>query len=164
MGAERSDRIEKHLVALGTAEGISFNLFDGRISSSLPAHRLLHYTLTESTPNMQTAVANELFSALFEQGKDIGEIQVLVEAAMAAGLDEHETKAHLESGQGEEEVRRENEEVRALGINSVPNFRFTVGDELQVLDGAKDTGEIFELLISMKQNSLAQESARQEST
>jgi predicted DsbA family dithiol-disulfide isomerase len=167
MGASRAAQNEKHLIALAAAEGLTFDFMNGRVGSSMRGHRLLHYTLakgsgggsdrdssdgSDAAAKKQTAVAEALFSAMFEQGKDIGDVQVLVEAAKAAGVEGlEEVRMYLETGEGEEEVRRENVEVREMGVNSVPNFRFSVGDREEVLDGAKDVGEFFEMLISMKE-------------
>ncbi len=61
-----------------------------------------------------------LFRAYFQEGRDIGDAAVLAEVASAAGLEG--AAAFLASGEGEAEVRAEDEGFRRLGITGVPSF------------------------------------------
>lgn len=88
-----------------------------RIPNTLRAHRLARYA---SAAGVVDKVAESLFKANFTEGKDIGDMDVLLEIAADAGLDVDETRAYLESGEGQEEVLAEEHMVREMGVQGVP--------------------------------------------
>ena len=65
-----------------------------------------------------------LFQAYFFRGQDIGDTEVLVDAAAEAGLDPAEARAFLESEALEAELQNEDRQARGLGIDGVPCFIF----------------------------------------
>lgn len=147
MGEQRGTKALEHMMSVGNAEGITFNFKAGRIGSSLLAHRLLYYVGKTGTPETQTLMAETLFYALFEEAKDITNIEVLVHAAASIGQDAAEIKAWLESNEGKGEVKKESERIKSSGVKGVPNYVF--GET--TLDGAIDTSEFFELFIGLKE-------------
>ncbi len=114
--AEAHARLE----ALGQAEGIAF-AFEaiGRSPNTLDAHRLIrHATVRGRAGEMVEA----LFSAYFEQGRDIGDHAVLAELAGAAGLDPAAVATYLATTDDTDAVREEIRMVRELGVQGVPFF------------------------------------------
>jgi predicted DsbA family dithiol-disulfide isomerase len=146
------------MVSIGAAEGISFRFTGGVIGSSIPAHRLLHWTLQHYGPEAQSKLAEALFHALFEEERDISQVDVLVDV-MAGSVkevrgEEGEVRAFLEGNQGEEEVRRADRDIRESGVKGVPRFEIggdSIDGEREVLDGAVDTGEFFETILKIKE-------------
>jgi predicted DsbA family dithiol-disulfide isomerase len=63
-----------------------------------------------------------LFHAFFEEGRDIGEIKVLLEIAESAGLKREPLYRALEEGRETEEVLRDQELARNLRISAVPTM------------------------------------------
>ena len=63
-----------------------------------------------------------LFKAYFEDGLDIGNLDILIECAVRAGLDRTTTTRFLESDEGRQEVVASDVYARRLGINGVPCF------------------------------------------
>ncbi len=85
--SDRIFEIHQQLIELGKEAGIEFDFEAIEISpNTLDAHRLIRWA-SQAKPNVQDAVVGILFSYYFEQGKNIGDHQVLLEAAEEAGMD-----------------------------------------------------------------------------
>ena len=108
---ERSRELDARVVAEGRSEGIAF-AFERieRTPNTAAAHRLI--ALAED----QNTVVSALFRAYFEEGKDIGDPQVLDEIASGCGVRGWPERAP--------DVSALEEEVRAMGITAVPTFIF----------------------------------------
>lgn len=79
-----------------------------------------------------TIVAGALFSAYFEQGRDIGDVSVLADIAGENGLVCESVTAFLAGDEGAHEVRAAQQTARDSGVQSVPQF--DIGGE--VVSGA----------------------------
>ena len=108
---ERSRELDARVIAEGRSEGIAF-AFERieRTPNTAAAHRLI--ALAED----QNTVVSALFRAYFEEGKDIGDPQVLDEIASGCGVRGWPERAP--------DVSALEEEVRAMGITAVPTFIF----------------------------------------
>lgn len=92
---------------------------DSRIWNTFDCHRLLHWA---GEAGRQREMNQALFAAHFSAGRDMGDHQVLAEAAFAAGLDAIEAAALLASDRYASEVRGEEAYWRREGISAVPTF------------------------------------------
>ncbi|QLG29359.1 DsbA family oxidoreductase [Halorarum halophilum] len=63
-----------------------------------------------------------VFEALWQDGRDIGEVDVLVELAEEAGVEGDEIRSALEDETLREEVRERFTEARQRGVTGVPTF------------------------------------------
>ncbi|HEV7255689.1 MAG TPA: DsbA family oxidoreductase [Mesorhizobium sp.] len=120
--AERLAAAHERLNELGAREGIDFHF--ERISRSpntIDAHRLIRWASAHGTP-AQNDLAAELFSRYFEQGQDIGDANVLADAAIAAGLPDENWRARLLSDEDRETVREEAVNFSRMGVTGVPCF------------------------------------------
>jgi predicted DsbA family dithiol-disulfide isomerase len=117
-----SDRLDARVAEAGRAAGLEFR-FDriGWTPNTFDAHRLIWLA---GEKGVQDAVVEALFQAYFHEGRNIGEMAVLVEAAQAAGLDGGKVGKLLAGGAGSAETREELERARDLGIDSVPTIVF----------------------------------------
>ena len=98
--------------------GFTMTMAEGsRIYNTFDAHRLLHWAEQQGH---QAALKHRLFEAYFTDGKDPSNHDVLVEAAVAAGLDGEAARAVLQSGRYAEEVRAAETLWQSRGISSVP--------------------------------------------
>jgi predicted DsbA family dithiol-disulfide isomerase len=118
----RLEEIHDRLRALGAEEGIAF-AFDKieRSPNTLDAHRLIRWA---SATGAQDVVVDKLFSLYFEQGRDIGDRQLLIETARDAGMDYEAVEKLLADGSGENDVREEIAQAQSLGVTGVPFFIF----------------------------------------
>jgi predicted DsbA family dithiol-disulfide isomerase len=92
-----------------------------RVYNTFDAHRLLFWAGIEG---QQAPLKMALLQAYHSHGKDPSNHDVLVEAAQSVGLDAEQARQVLESGKYAAEVREEEQEYMALGIQSVPAIIF----------------------------------------
>jgi len=102
--------------------GVGFSFGQGmrrRVYNTFDAHRLLHWAgLVDG--DKQRALKHALFKAYFTDGLNPGDHAVLVQAAVASGLDADEARAVLESNDFHDAVREAQQFFHQQGISSVP--------------------------------------------
>ena len=119
-GAERAATLDRDMTLLGGQEGIRF-AFDRieRTPNTRAAHCLIAHA---SRQGRGQAMVEALFTAYFEDARDIGREDVLTDVAARAGLDERAVRAAL----GDEALRASvvdlEQEAARLGIAGVPFF------------------------------------------
>lgn len=91
------------------------------VYNTFDAHRLLYWA---GIKGKQLPLKLALLQAYHSQGKDPSSHDVLVEAAQSAGLDAAEARQVLQDGKYADEVRAEEQEYTAMGIQSVPAIIF----------------------------------------
>ena len=116
--AEQSAASRAMIRSRGAEVGFTFNMSEeSRIYNTFDAHRLLHWA---GTIGGQQELKFALFRANFTDGANVSDHRVLVEAAVAAGLDGNQAREVLASGRYAEEVRNAELEWTSRGIRSVP--------------------------------------------
>ncbi|WP_294621552.1 DsbA family oxidoreductase [uncultured Roseovarius sp.] len=100
--------------------GLDIN-FEGiaRTPNTLDAHRLIHWAGIE---DRQMAMAVALFKAYFEQGRDIGDRDVLADLADGLEMDAAVVRRLLDSDADEQAILERDKQFREMGITSVPTF------------------------------------------
>jgi len=83
------------------------------------AHRLIHWAGIEGR---QTAVVAAMFRAYFMQGRDIGDIDILIEIAEECAMDPEATRRLLQSDSDRKSLHEREAQSREMGVNSVPTF------------------------------------------
>lgn len=108
------------LTRLGAAEEISFR-FDliERVPNTRPAHRLMKLAETQGR---QSSLADALYHAFFSEGRDIGEREVLLSIASAAGLGSDAAAECLDDERIDRIVLAEEAQARKAGVTGVPDF------------------------------------------
>jgi predicted DsbA family dithiol-disulfide isomerase len=119
-GEDRARRLYASISEIGRAEGVSFR-FDRirRTPSSIDAHRLVRWAARFGRAD---EMVEALFAAHFADGRDIGDLGVLVAIAHSCGLEPLPTSRYLTSDEGVEHVHGDNLRAHRLGINGVPCF------------------------------------------
>jgi len=116
----QSKQARAQLIQVGEEVGFEFNYSDDtRMVNTFKAHQLLHYARIEGK---EEQLKLRLFSAFFSEGKNINDIDVLIEEANVVGLDIEKAKNVLASGQYADVVRAEENRWMQMGIQSVPTF------------------------------------------
>lgn len=145
------DDIHKQLTQLGEENGIVFD-FEAitRAPNTLDAHRLIHWA-AQAGPDTQDRIVGALFSLYFEQGQDIGDHEVLVEAASAADMEAAAVERLLQSDADKAVIREEIDTANRIGVRGVPCFiidrKYAVmgAQSAEVLaDAIRQTAEGFE--------------------
>ena len=120
-GRENIEPILEHLAVEGKAAGIDLN-FDSirHVPNTLPAHQVMHVAETLGADTIQ--LADELMSAFFAEGRNIGERNVLIDVAHGVGIPARETRRALASDEARQIVVAQEAQVRASGLNAAPGF------------------------------------------
>lgn len=115
---ERSAATREMIRSRAAAVGFEMRTSEqSRIYNTFDAHRLLHWAALEGR---QKEMKHALFEAYFTEGKDPSDREVLVAAAVKAGLDADRADEVLSSGRYAAEVREAEELWRSRGIEGVP--------------------------------------------
>ncbi|KIL85035.1 hypothetical protein FAVG1_11908 [Fusarium avenaceum] len=152
-GRERLPRMQEQLLDMGMRDGIKFSL-ESTVGNTRDAHRLIQLAKTKKGTEMEqvsTKLVLEMMRLYFEQSGDITSLKDLGLAAERAGIHSGEAIAWLVNGGGEDEVCREVEEARRMGIRGVPWYEFT---GRLVVDGAVEESVFLEHIILAKKNAL----------
>lgn len=104
---------------MGEAVGLTFNFEQiGRAPNTLLSHRLIAL----APDDKRRAVIDTVYSAYFEFGRDIGDLDVLVDIAATCGLDAGETRRRLLSDEATDQVEADMDFAHRAGITGVPFF------------------------------------------
>ncbi|MBZ9740565.1 MULTISPECIES: DsbA family oxidoreductase [unclassified Mesorhizobium] len=152
---ERIREIHARIEPLGEAEGISFAFDAIKVApNTLDAHRLIRWA-GAAGEDVQNRLVRRLFQLNFEEGANIGDHTVLVEAAREAGMDASVVATLLPSDADVEAVGTEIATASRMGITGVPCFLLegkyavmgaqdvdTLADAIRQVAAAKARGEL----------------------
>lgn len=134
---QRGDAIR----TLGKKENIAFDFGSiARTPNTTDSHRLIRWA---GTAGVQGTVVEALFSAYFEEGRDIGDSMVLEWLAARAGMDSDLVRELLAGDADIELIDREDALARRMGIQGVPTFIF--GNKY-LLSGAQEPETILRVI------------------
>ena len=111
----------RQLTEQGEKEGINFR-FDriARVPNTIDAHRLMH--LAEAEGIDTNDLADRLFRAFFEDGKDISNAAVLTTIGVETGLDASDIRATFDNDDTRRIVLAQEAQMRQNGVESLPGF------------------------------------------
>ncbi|ADV12994.1 MULTISPECIES: DsbA family oxidoreductase [Mesorhizobium] len=152
---ERIREIHDRIEPLGEAEDISFAFDAIKVApNTLDAHRLIRWAGAAGEA-IQNRLVRRLFQLNFEEGANIGDHAVLVEAAREAGMDASVVASLLPTEADVEAVRTEIATASRMGISGVPCFLLedkyavmgaqdadTLADAIRQVAAAKARGEL----------------------
>lgn len=90
-------------------------------ANTLAAHRLIHWAQQRGDA---AGLVEGLFKAQFEQGKNVGDPEVLAQVAAANSHDPASVLVYLNSDEDAATVQQMERESRSWGVSSVPTFVF----------------------------------------
>lgn len=124
-GAEDVDALRARIPSRIRSEAQEVGLeFDFAAMEYVPNTRLAHRVLDSAgtQPNVQHELAEVLFRYYFCDGRHVGDPEVLVEAAVEAGMDEQSVRNLLAGDDGVAELDRQLARGIELGVSGVPCF------------------------------------------
>lgn len=145
-GAAQLRPMLQRVTDAGAAVGVTFD-FDnvGRMPNTVLAHRVTALLAEEG----QAAWVEACMKAYFEDGKDIAQLDVLVELAREElGVDADELRKLLEAGEGADSVVQDQQAAQNIGISGVPFF---ILDNKYALSGAYPAKQFLEAFQKIKQ-------------
>jgi predicted DsbA family dithiol-disulfide isomerase len=119
-GDERLKTIHDPLIKAGKEDGVPYH-FDKitRTPNTMDAHRLLRWAMVEGK---QPDIAEALFMAYWNEGRDVGDHQVLADIAEAHGMNREEILKSLASDQDKKQVLAETTQAQKMGVTGVPTY------------------------------------------
>ena len=119
-GEEGERQMRENIKAAAAGTNIVFHFDKIRVTpNTLNAHRLLRWA---ASTGQQHQIAEALFSAHFEQGRNIGDIAVLLDIAGQFGMDTELLSTLFASDRDIEATRDDDAKARDLGVHGVPAF------------------------------------------
>ncbi len=115
----KAEEMIQQMTSTAASEGLELHFDRLWPSNTFDAHRLLHLA---SARGVQEKVNERLLRGSMTEGRAVGEPEVLVRLAVDAGLDEQETRTVLASDVYGDDVRADEAEAQAIGIDGVPFF------------------------------------------
>jgi predicted DsbA family dithiol-disulfide isomerase len=103
----------------GDDAGVDLRFDLARPGNTFDAHRLLHLA---GDRGVQGRLKERLMAATFTEGQPIGDRDTLVRLAAEAGIDEEEARGALAGDAYADDVRADERQARAFGIDAVPFF------------------------------------------
>lgn len=131
----------------GERAGLTFNFEDiTHAPNTLLSHRLIALVPESHTERVMDAI----YAAYFEQGRNIGDIEVLVAIADEQDLDPDDIRAQLDGDAAEADVLADAQRGQQIGISGVPFF---IIDERLAFNGAQPPETILRVLQQAAQTS-----------
>ena len=140
---ERAAAIIDNVTEIAAAEGLDFHLDTAVRANTRDAHRLLWYAEHHGPAGTQGDLKERLLSAYFTRGLHVGDTNVLVAEAVAAGLDADDVRHLLDSDDGRAEVEEQLAFAAEAGITAVPTY---VIDGRWSIPGAQDPDVFVQVL------------------
>ena len=114
----RANGSEERLKSMAAQYGMDFASTE-RIYNTRLAHEATEYAREKGKA---LEFHHAVFQKVYAQGRDIGRWEVLREAALEAGLDADDMQAAVESGRYIEEVKKQVQFARQIGVTGVPTY------------------------------------------
>lgn len=101
--------------------GIDFNLNNSVVANSFNAHKLMH---AAKKINKQNEAKELLFEAHFTDGKNIDDLNVLIEIGQRIGFEADDLEAQLKDTTLDKSVAEDQIQAIEIGVTGVPFFVF----------------------------------------
>lgn len=134
---EQIEAMNQRIVQQGQQFGLDFQMDQIKVANTIKAHLLLHEAHEQG---LQWACKMRLLKAYFTEGKNIDDIQVLLELAQEVGLKTDHLDLAILGGKHSRAFTQDLQEAQELGLRGVPYFIF---DRKIAIHGAREL-EAFE--------------------
>ncbi|MFB4351495.1 DsbA family protein [Microbacterium sp. CR_7] len=119
MPREQVEQMLSHVTGVAENAGLQYRFDLLQHTNTVKAHELLHFAKAN---DLQHEMEERLMSAYFTEGKHVGRVDDLVELAVEVGLDADQAREALESSRHLQDVRQDQAQAQAYGIQGVPFF------------------------------------------
>jgi predicted DsbA family dithiol-disulfide isomerase len=117
MTVERARQLNDQMTQTAAGEGLDFHFERIRGGNTFDAHRLLHHATTQGK---QLELKERLLLATFTEGEPVADRAALARLAKEVGIDDADEV--LASDRYADDVRADEQQAAAYGINGVPFF------------------------------------------
>jgi predicted DsbA family dithiol-disulfide isomerase len=119
--AAEGKQMNDSMTSIAKEVGLEYNFDKAIINNTLDAHRLLHLAKTKG---LQNEMKERLFKAYYNEGKNIGDLETLIQLGREVGLPTDEIAATLQADTYKEEVLLDQYAAQQVGARGVPFFVF----------------------------------------
>lgn len=119
MAPAQVEQMLAQVTGIAADEGLRYDFDEVKHTNTVLAHQALHHAKAHGR---QAALKERLLSAYFEQGRDLGQVDVLVGLGTDVGLDGQVLRRDLEQGTYVDAVRADEAQAASYGINGVPFY------------------------------------------
>lgn len=130
---EETRQLHQHIAQQAQLQGLDFQFEKSKITSTIPAHRLLQWAKTQQKGS---EMEERLFYAFFTEGKLVSDKNVLADLAAEVGLNKEAAIQMLATDAFLQEVQQDLYEAQQFQIRGVPFFIF---DRKYAVSGAQET-------------------------
>lgn len=134
---DQTRQITSQVVEMAKAEGLEFDFDKAVVANTKRAHQLIHLA---KRFGKQNEMKERLLKAYFSEGRNVDDLNTLMELGQEVGLSGDKIKVSLESNELESAVDQDIYDSRLLGVRGVPFF---VLDRKFGISGAQ-ADEVFE--------------------
>ena len=144
---EQALKIYKNIENEGKLVNIHFQFKKIKITpNSFLSHKLLAFAFSKQKQNQ---VLESIFFHYFIEGKNIGNLETIIEIVKQTNLYEDDIEEYLLSDKDNESLLNESKQANAIGISGVPCFIF---NKEFVINGAQPTEVYKNIINSLKTN------------
>lgn len=111
-----------YISQMAKQDGLEFNIDNAKFTNTMDAHRLIKFAETKGDRDLVERVINRFYKAFFGDADNIADHDVLVNAAIQAGLERDEVEEVLSSNKYEDAVRKDEIEAYQSGVQGAPFF------------------------------------------
>ena len=116
------------------------------IPNTFNSHRLIYWSKEE---NCHLETVEMIFKSYFEESKDIGDINVLLDIAKKVGMDDKKIRNKFENDDDNSTIINEEQSNRENGVMGVPSY---IIDDGITLTGSQPVDSIVKLLRHLNKN------------
>lgn len=124
---EQAKDIFTNVVNMAIETGLDFKIDKAIAANTIRAHRLSHFAKNKSY-KIQNEIEELLFKAYFCDGKNVNDIDTLINIGIQGGLNQLELEKLFAGHEFEDKVMSDIQEASVFGISSVPIFVFNRKD------------------------------------
>lgn len=128
---EQTQEMVQHVVDMAEAEGLEYQMDDTKVANAMDAHQLIQLAKTVGKGDQ---VEERLFKAYFMEGKNIADMDVLVDLGEDVGIEAAQVRESLEKDEFTDSIRQDIRESQQIGVRGVPFFVF---DNQYAISGAQ---------------------------
>jgi len=137
---EQAKAMNARVTEMARQEGLEYNFDKAIVANSFDAHRLVQLAKKH---DLGDAMEERLFRAYFTEGANTADHATLTRLGAEIGLEESAVDALWKTNLFAEDVHRDEEEARQLGIRGVPFFLFA---RRYAVSGAQDSAVFLQAL------------------
>jgi predicted DsbA family dithiol-disulfide isomerase len=116
---DRAQQMIDSVTDIAADTGLHYDYDALHHTNTVKAHQVIHYAKAQGK---QLEMVERLFEAYFEQGRHLGHDEELADLAASVGLDRSGVLAALRDDEYLADVRDDQAQAQAYGINGVPFF------------------------------------------